>query len=133
MAFADKLNIDAIKELYDNVKNNTMSPFINKTSKFIKLAEEKGVDKISVGLTFSDDDDVDFVNANKADKAAAIINKLVKYVSNLILKVKEHAKLIKFNREMTEIVKSEVDVIKQKCDLIEKLKEENEEVKEKTL
>ena len=130
-AFADKLNIDVIKELFDNVKNTTMSPFISKTSKFIKMAEEKGIDKISVGLEFSDDEEIDLVNAGKADKAASIVNRLVKYVNNLILKVKEHAKLIKFNREMTEVVKSEVDEIKQKCEIVEKLKVENEEMKEK--
>ena len=134
-AFADKLNIDAMKELFENVKNTTiMSPFITKTSKFIKLAEEKGVNEINPGLSFSDDEEVDLEkNGGKADKAALIVNNLVKFVNKLIVKLKEHAKLIKFNREMTEIVKSEVDDIKQKYDIVEKLKQENEEMKEKLL
>ena len=134
-AFADKLNIDVMKELFEDVKNTTiMSPFVTKTSKFIKMAEEKGVDKINPGLSFSDDEEVDLEkNAGKADKAALIVNNLVKFVNKLIVKLKEHAKLIKFNREMTEIVKTEVDDIKQKCDIVEKLKQDNEEMKEKLL
>ena len=106
-AFADKLNIDSMKELFEIVKNTTiMSPFINKNSKFIKMAEEKGVDKINPGLSFSDDEEVDLEkNAGKADKAALTVNDLMKFVYKLKVKVKEHAKLIKFNKDMTEVVK----------------------------
>ena len=129
---ADKLNIEAFKELFDNVKNSTMSPFINKTSKFIEQAEEKGIAEFNVGLSFSDDEDVlDLENGGKADKAAGIVNRLVKYVNKVILKVKEHAKLIKFNREMTEVVKVEIDDMKKKVADVEKLKQEHEEIKVK--
>ena len=126
---AGKINTESVKELFETIKNSAISsPFVSRASKFFEQAEAKGVADIKVDLDLEEEDD-DIENPGKVSMPG-MVNKLVKYFNKMILKIADHAKTIKFNRDMTEAVKVEVDDLKEKCKVLEELKKKAVEVDE---
>ena len=126
---ANKINTDSVKELFETIKNSAISsPFISRASKFFEQAEAKGVAEIKVDLVLEEEDE-DIENPGKVN-INGMVNKLVKYFNKMILTIADHAKTIKFNRDMTEAVKVEVDDLKEKCKVLEELQKKADEVNE---
>ena len=108
-----KINAESIVELFETIKNNTMnSPFVSRASKLFEEAEANGVANVKLGFE-AEEDDEDLSNPAKVT-STVMINKLVKLFSKMVKTIADHAKTIKFNRDMTEVVKEEVNTLKNK-------------------
>ena len=128
-----KINAESIVELFETIKSNTMnSPFVSRASKFFEEADAKGVANVKLGFE-AEEEDEDVTNPAKVT-SNVMINKLVKLFSKMVKTIADHAKTIKFNRDMTEVVKEEVNTLKnnekEKSDDIVKLKAECKKLKE---
>ena len=128
-----KLPAESVSELYETIKKSAkMSPFVSRASKFFAKAEAK--DLSNVKLDFEDE-----VEDEEAENAANVtvnkmVNKLVKLFTKMIQKISDHAKAIKFNREVIEDVSKEVNSLqekeKEKSENMDKLKAECLKLKE---
>ena len=135
-----KLNFETISDLFKTVKATTAatldsSPFIGNNSKFKEQADAKGLVDVKIGLSFDDieEDEAEYNDKTKdhADKAAVIINKLVKYFRTILENINTNNIFMKFNRDIIEANKAEIDDLKKKNNDLEKKCEDVEVLKQK--
>ena len=135
-----KLNFESIADLFKTVKASTAatldsSPFIGNNSKFKEQAVAKGLADVKIGLSFDDveEDEAEYGDKDKdnGDKAAVIINKLVKYFRTILENINTNHIFMKFNRDIIEANKAEIEDLKKKNDDLKKKCEEVEVMKEK--
>ena len=135
---AKKLNLESISELFKTVKATTAatlnsSPFISHTSRLREQAEAKGLGDVKIGLSFDEDedDDAEYEDRGDVDKAATIINKLVKYLRTILENINKNHIIMKFNKDVIETNKSEIEELKKKCEVLKKKSDEVDMLKEK--
>ena len=106
-----KIDAESIVELFETIKSNAKnSPFVSRASKFFNEAEAKGVSNIKLGFE-AEEEDEEVSNPAKAT-ATVVVNKLVKLFNKMVKSIADHAKAIKFNKDVAAAVKVEVDIRK---------------------